>query len=628
MNHRRLLRLVLFVLVIAGSVGSFASPAAAHNSLSSSTPADGSALDVAPVELSMVFAKPVPLDTVSLEMIDAGGTRSDITAFAHGPSGDTEVVATLPALPPGEVTFRWKLVGADGHPITGRLSFTIATPPEPTIPPSAAVAASAVPVDTAPSDVAPVDTAVSVPSTAAAETSSIPVPSAADPISGVGAQVAFSDDFSTPGLVRWVLRAMSYVALLVIIGVIATAMWVWPSAWADDGLRRLVSRAHVAVGIAAFAQLLVVASDVAGKAPWSAFSGLDGALATDAGRAFALRIIVIAGLWAVLFVSQADDEMQRWNWAAGLAVVALATWAFAGHSKSMRWAWIGVPVDTAHHAAAGTWIGGLAIVGLIAIRRAPLDELAGIVPRFGRVAAVSVAVLVGTGVVQTLRLVGSPLRIASVAHGRWLLLKLVVLAALLWVADINRKRVGRRFGGDTPAPTERTVEMLRRAMGTELAMGALIMAITTSMVVSPPATAADDASSPARPATASTIPLDLPGLSDPAAATVVPAVESPAAVPSTGAAATGAPVVDPSAATPPGAPCTIAAPLESGATGDAVVCLQQALIADGLLAAPATGTFDEATKAAVEAFQTANALLADGVVGPVTGRKLGIWAEG
>ena len=40
-------------------------------------------------------------------------------------AGDTEVVTPLPALQPGPVSVRWRLVGADGHPITGRVDFTV-----------------------------------------------------------------------------------------------------------------------------------------------------------------------------------------------------------------------------------------------------------------------------------------------------------------------------------------------------------------------------------------------------------------------------------------------------------------------------------------------------------------------
>ncbi|MFZ9433382.1 MAG: copper resistance protein CopC, partial [Burkholderiaceae bacterium] len=46
------------------------SPAAAHNSLVASNPADGAVLDSAPGEIVWTFAKSVPLDTLTVTLID------------------------------------------------------------------------------------------------------------------------------------------------------------------------------------------------------------------------------------------------------------------------------------------------------------------------------------------------------------------------------------------------------------------------------------------------------------------------------------------------------------------------------------------------------------------------------
>ena len=67
----------------------------------------------------------MPLDTLSIELIDASGVRTTLTGSTHGAAGDTEVVTPFPALEQGEVNTRWRLVGPDGHPITGRVSFVV-----------------------------------------------------------------------------------------------------------------------------------------------------------------------------------------------------------------------------------------------------------------------------------------------------------------------------------------------------------------------------------------------------------------------------------------------------------------------------------------------------------------------
>jgi copper transport protein len=172
----------------------------------------------------------------------------------------------------------------------------------------------------------------------------------------------------------------------------------------------------------------------------------------------------------------------------------LATWAFAGHARSMRWPAVGVVTDVAHHAAAATWIAGLAIVGWLVIPSKMPDGVVASVRRFSRVAAVAVAVLVVTGLVQTLRLVGSPAELLDAAHGKYLALKLAVLAVLLAIANVNRRRVETRLSDSEGLG--RHLGQLRKAMLAEFVIGLVIVGVTAAMVVSPPATGGSSALAP------------------------------------------------------------------------------------------------------------------------------------
>jgi hypothetical protein len=75
--------------------------------------------------------------------------------------------------------------------------------------------------------------------------------------------------------------------------------------------------------------------------------------------------------------------------------------------------------------------------------------------------------------------------------------------------------------------------------------------------------------------------------------------------------------------------CTIGQPLSQGNTGPQVRCVQERLneVTVGGEELPEDGVYGEQTAAAVRAFQEANGLTADGVVGPTTGGALGIWPE-
>src|SRR5688572_12555203 len=116
-------RLLLLLVAVAAVVSLAPGIASAHNSLDSSNPADGALLDAAPGEIRWSFAKSVPLDTLTVILVDASGVRTEIGGSTHG-STDSEVVTPLPTLPGGETTVRWRLVGPDGHPVTGRVTFT------------------------------------------------------------------------------------------------------------------------------------------------------------------------------------------------------------------------------------------------------------------------------------------------------------------------------------------------------------------------------------------------------------------------------------------------------------------------------------------------------------------------
>jgi copper transport protein len=425
--------------------------ASAHNTLVSSEPADGATVATAPTQIVWVFDKTVPLETMTVTLIDATGVRTVLSGSAHGPTGDAEVVTPLPSIGPGQVSVRWRLVGPDGHAITGRVDFSVSPPPD-------------VAADT------------TTPGAATPPTSTITV-EAARPDQDDGT-------YSTPSFVRWGLRYVSYLAIMAVVGILLTAAFVWPGAGDHTVLRRILSRSLVATAGLALLQLLVLASDISGSRPWAAFGSIDTATTTDAGMALAIRIALATTMWLVLFRARIVHSDIRWTAVSLTGVGLLATWAFSGHSRSMRWPAIGVATDVVHHAAAATWLAGLAIVGWVVIPAASAEVLVPTVRRFSRVAAISVATLVVTGLVQTARLVGSPTDLLDAHHGRLLFAKVVVLAAMLGVANANRRRLDTRL--DDPAGVARRAGALRRAVVAEFAIGLVIIGITASMVVSPP----------------------------------------------------------------------------------------------------------------------------------------------
>lgn len=122
------------------------------------------------------------------------------------------------------------------------------------------------------------------------------------------------------------------------------------------------------------------------------------------------------------------------------------------------------------------------------------DVLVPTVRRFSRVAAISVATLVTTGLVQSVRLIGSPMDLLDASHGRYLLAKIVVLALMLAIANANRRRIDHRL--DDHDEVGRHTGPLRQAVVAEFAIGLVIIGITAAMVVSPPSTSRTETGAP------------------------------------------------------------------------------------------------------------------------------------
>jgi len=116
--------------------------ATAHSSLVSSSPAEGESLTAAPAEVELVFDQVINSSFLTVAISDQSGRRFDDGA----PTADGERVRTgiEGTLPPGSYTAAYRVISADGHPITGSYSFTVtgtaatAAPATPAPAPSAA----------------------------------------------------------------------------------------------------------------------------------------------------------------------------------------------------------------------------------------------------------------------------------------------------------------------------------------------------------------------------------------------------------------------------------------------------------------------------------------------------------
>ena len=279
--------------------------------------------------------------------------------------------------------------------------------------------------------------------------------------------------------------------LTLLVGVVGARWWM-PEAVLRGGIDgpeplALLRRVGVVSCVVVFASLLAVFTRQLLEfrdpfAPWTE----DGAmlLSTDWGTVWKLALA------ASLFAGVALLLSKRWGrlgWGVATVVVGgLSLFpALTGHASSSD---TGGPVmialDALHVWAASSWIGGLLLVLLLdrsAIRAGGGGLLRQLVPRFSRIATVSVVVLLGTGIAASVALVTTPSGLITTTYGRTLSLKLVLVAGVLALGAVNARVWTPRL--DTDAGTRG----LRRTAGVELLLGQLVLIVTAILIRTSPA---------------------------------------------------------------------------------------------------------------------------------------------
>lgn len=147
---RALLRLLAATVTICVALLLGAAPAFAHTRLQSSDPADGSSLSTAPESVSLQFNEDIQAEFATLSVVGPDGTQYQKGAVSAAGGGVSTAVSPLGAA--GAYQIGYRVVSDDGHPITGKVSFTLTTPgpggalPTPSVTVPSAAASVAAPV--------------------------------------------------------------------------------------------------------------------------------------------------------------------------------------------------------------------------------------------------------------------------------------------------------------------------------------------------------------------------------------------------------------------------------------------------------------------------------------------------
>ncbi len=177
------------------------------------------------------------------------------------------------------------------------------------------------------------------------------------------------------------------------------------------------------------------------------------------------------------------------------AACALVVPGLAGHAAQTNPVWLSLLLDWIHLAAGSIWLGGL--VGLLilgaSVGALRVPVLAAVVPRFSRIAFVSVMALVASGIGSALQHFPTLDSLWTTSYGKSLVLKLIFLGGTILIAAVNFGWTAPRFtrvgdGDDGSKPTS----VLRILVSGEvvLVVGAFFgAALLTSLPPPPPALA-------------------------------------------------------------------------------------------------------------------------------------------
>lgn|GEM_PF-1811404 len=429
---RAALALLLVGIAAVGLVTTTGGAVFAHASLVSTSPAANSVVATSPGEIVLMFTEPVDVASDAVRLIDASGAPVALGQIGQS-RGDQSIVAVPSGpLPTGSYVVSWSAVSADSHPISGAFMFSVGQP------------------------------------SAGAE--------AIDP----GSLQTTSRD----GPTRWVTvgRFASYTGIALLIGTCVMVPVLAPGALKR---RRVTNLATIGglLGLAGTTLMIAAQASMIG----TSFTDWPAVAATRSGtwwlaRLALIAIITIAVPWRHVLGRHAP--VAPWLIiAAGLFAVT----GSGGHGVAGRAIPLGYLSTVVHLAAMTAWIGGLAVVGVV-LRD---DEAWAAARRFSPIALWSVVALAVTGLANGWRQLARLSALTDTSYGRWLLVKVVFVGAVVVAAAFSRRAV--RASAASVADAARA----DRAVRAELIGIGLVMVATAGLTgATPPPIAAAPAITP------------------------------------------------------------------------------------------------------------------------------------
>lgn len=161
-------------------------------------------------------------------------------------------------------------------------------------------------------------------------------------------------------------------------------------------------------------------------------------------------------------------------------VLAVAGFPLSGHAATAEPRWLTARSLALHTLAVAFWLG--AFWPLLALLRGPALHAATAVRRFSWLAVPAVAVLIATGLAIAVVQVERPADLVGTGYGLLLLAKLAGIAGLIALAAWNRLHLTPALDAGTSGAAAR----LRRSIGVEVALAAMVLAATSALTLAVP----------------------------------------------------------------------------------------------------------------------------------------------
>jgi copper transport protein len=437
----------------------------ADNSVVTSDPADGASVASSPAEIVITFTEELgEANTIALDC------NTDLYTLGRpqvGDDGRTLTAAVADPLPKGTCVARWRVSNTDGAPNgAGNITFNVQTD-------AAGVTTTAEEGTDTTTTVATTDGTTGDSTSTGDGTGA----SSADEVIPL-AQV---DTVEGP---LWLGRLLSVLGVATMFGSLVLIAAAWP-----EGVEYLIAVRFIRSSwiVALIGSVLYVAAATAavnGESLGTGFNPANWPDLLDAGWparfALARLVLVVAAAWVAF---RPDRVIIPATQMAALGIPALAVITIGFSRTDGPAPLIGVLMAIIHALAMAIWVGGAILLARVVLVGPGEEDLVHAVRGFGRISVLAIIATVVSGIIQLIRLDGGSLFGSS--HGQVLLLKVVLVAIMLFIALSARQFVNHRLA----RAHEMTVAMsdrLRRAFGVEAAIGVVVLAMSSWLLVLDP----------------------------------------------------------------------------------------------------------------------------------------------